>query len=243
MEENRKYLNKKEMEELLPDYLFGRLPSDEAEQFEESLPLYPDIQKELADARAVFDRVDKIDFSSVIENRAKNISYKVNEKLGKDKYGVKIFGFSPRLIAPVLGLVAVIVVLIFTADNNPFNPNPATLNYDKKKLSLLTPKDAIIIIGTDSTITSDELAELTSDQISSFRHELETTLAEDENSQVSDIFNDIWLESFGNLLNGNASDLDKLSGIGTDGSELLEYLDENDFQELIKVIQNEKFPS
>jgi hypothetical protein len=243
MEEKNKYFDRNKMEEMLPDYLFGRLPSDEVKIFEDSLPLFPDIQRELSDARAVFERVDKLDFGSVIENRSRNISYKVNQKLGKDKYGNKVFGFSPRLIAPVIGLIAIVVVLVITADKNPFQSQSVSLKDNKTQLKILTPKDAILIIGTDSSLTSEELTELTTDQISAFRHEVETVMDDGSNSGISDILHDIWLESFESLINNNTYNIDKLSGIGSDGADLLEYLDENDFQELIKEIQNEKFPS
>lgn len=74
-------LDRIQMEQMLPDYLFGRLQEKETSLFEANIDRFPDLKKELSEAKSVFEAADLMSFNSIIESGSSDISYKVNKRL------------------------------------------------------------------------------------------------------------------------------------------------------------------
>lgn len=150
-ETHNNYLSYREMQELLPDYAFGRISDEDKIKFETTLPLYPDLEQEIKDVRAVFSRVEKMDFNAKVSSHTRNLSVKVNDRLAK-----KTKRKSPvRRLVPVFGmLVAAIVILNIWGgkeENSPIAENQSEpLYFDN-----LIDKEAETLIL--SSIDEDEL--------------------------------------------------------------------------------------
>lgn len=78
-----KNITEKQMQELLPDYLFGRLGEDEAQVFRENLPNFPQIEKELFDAQKVFNKVNEIDIDRIFGKPSINLSKNLDNSFKK----------------------------------------------------------------------------------------------------------------------------------------------------------------
>lgn len=101
--------DKRQMEELLPDYLFGKLGEEEANNFRANLPKYPDIEEELAAAQKVFARLENMDMSKVFDKKAVNLSVNVHNKLNKKELKAKKRSLLSYAI-PVAALIAFMMV-------------------------------------------------------------------------------------------------------------------------------------
>jgi hypothetical protein len=72
-----KELTYKEMQEWLPDYVFGRLHDEDRITFEQFLPQYPDLVDEIKQVNAVFHRIEAMELDKKIDYRTRNLSIKV----------------------------------------------------------------------------------------------------------------------------------------------------------------------
>ncbi len=110
----KKEFSRKEMEELLPDYLFGRLSAEESKRFERSLPQYPDLESEIEEVRKIFRLAEKIDFNRLVEKKTKNIEERVLSKLNNRRQPLSIFALKPIQVAvAALGIILLVVSLKF----------------------------------------------------------------------------------------------------------------------------------
>lgn len=67
-------MTRKQLEQLLPDYCFGRLSLEETEAVEQALLHYPDLQAEAELLRAVFSRLESMDYMRQLEHRSSILS-------------------------------------------------------------------------------------------------------------------------------------------------------------------------
>jgi len=104
-------MTRKEMEELLPDFAFGRLDNETAEVYAKHLEEYPDLQKEIAEIQKVFSRVEKMDFDSILERRTRNLSVKVNNRRTVRKPILSGNAFLIRFGIPAAVVMAVMIAL------------------------------------------------------------------------------------------------------------------------------------
>ncbi|MFN3270826.1 MAG: hypothetical protein ACK42G_09575, partial [Candidatus Kapaibacteriota bacterium] len=77
----QKIYNRKEMEERMPDFIFGRLNPEEKETFERSLSNYPDLQREVQEVREVFHKLDDLDLDAFLDRKTRNIPVRVSARL------------------------------------------------------------------------------------------------------------------------------------------------------------------
>ncbi len=70
-----------EMQERLPDYIFGNLEHTQKVIFEKSLPAFPEIQKEIDEVKSVFAKLDKIDYDKVLFDKTKDLPTRVARKM------------------------------------------------------------------------------------------------------------------------------------------------------------------
>lgn len=112
-----------QMLERLPDYIFGRLPSDEVEVFEHSLLNYPNIVKEIENVRKVFTKLDKMSIDRYVSRKTKNIPTKVRAKIS---YKQKSLGFlvipTFRIAVGAIGIIIIALSLFWTKNLHLFSP-------------------------------------------------------------------------------------------------------------------------
>jgi hypothetical protein len=131
-------MNRNEMEELLPDYAFGRLEKEAAEVYTKHLEEYPDLQKEIADIQEVFSRVEKMDFDSILERRTRNLSVKVNNRRTIRKPLLSGNAFLIRFGIPAVVVMAIMIALFngtgeknYTDETKTFSQKlNSALNFD-----------------------------------------------------------------------------------------------------------------
>jgi hypothetical protein len=131
-------MNRNEMEELLPDYAFGRLEKEATEVYAKHLEEYPDLQKEIADIQEVFSRVEKMDFDSILERRTRNLSVKVNNRRTIRKPLLSGNAFLIRFGIPAVVVMAIMIALFngtgeknYTDETKTFSQKlNSALNFD-----------------------------------------------------------------------------------------------------------------
>ncbi len=145
-------LTRKQTEEMLPDYAFGRLSEEDSRLFKQSIHEYPDLVQELNDIKAVFSKVEKMDFNSILENRARNLSVRVQQR--RSANSSKNYSFSRifRFAIPTVGL-AVMAFIFFTSDN-PFFRSQIDSSAFGEQLQVVHSSDAVSLMSEDmNTIT------------------------------------------------------------------------------------------
>lgn len=74
-------LSHKEVEAMLPDYLFNRLTEQEKSDFEVAILHYPDIEKELEEGKELFARIEQIDYKQVLNDKTQYLPDRVVARL------------------------------------------------------------------------------------------------------------------------------------------------------------------
>ena len=149
-------LTYREMEEFLPDYVFGRISTEDKIKFEEQLPQYPDLQDEIKQVKAVFHKIENMNFDKVIFRRTRNLSVKVNDRLENKKARRGKFSLVNRYLVPTFGL-ALILLLIFTS-KDLFKFDKSGLNNiesnSANELQILKNTDALALGDLPATLDS-----------------------------------------------------------------------------------------
>ncbi len=109
---NNAHYTREEVEGMLPDYVFGRLTDAETRIFEETIEFFPELRSEIDDARALFEKIENMDFPAEIDQRTRNLSVKVNERLQRETDRPTAISWIRRL-APVMVLSTVILVFYY----------------------------------------------------------------------------------------------------------------------------------
>ena len=228
-----------EMQELIPDYVFGKISSSDREIFERTLPDYEDLQNEIEEIRSAFNKVEEIDPASRIEQRAKNISVKVQQRLEYEK-DLKLPGFA-KLFAPVLTVAAVVYILFFMEFGTD-NKDIAVLDEPVEEFILINESEALSLI--EDSVSSENIAEVSGS--------LETDLNEDMSmagfvdlddlieievdslykEYVLDFIADIDWDDLGELINSNFFP-------ETLSEEDFEMIEEDELINILKAIENE----
>lgn len=121
---NEKIFKREEMEERMPDFIFGRLDPKEKELFEQSLPNYPDLEKEVTEVREVFRKLNNLDIDNYLDRKTRNIPVKVSAKIQQKRNPLNIFA-RPGFVSLAAGIgIVLIVVSIFLSKINKNEPLP-----------------------------------------------------------------------------------------------------------------------
>ncbi len=118
--------NKLELEQLLPDYVFGRLNSDEKIEFEKYVIDYPELLKEIEDVKSVFNKVEKMDFDKILDTKTRNLSVKVNNRLQYQKTKSNNV-FLYKYAIPVAFVIAIMIIFV-----QSFNTKQKNINEEAK---------------------------------------------------------------------------------------------------------------
>jgi len=132
-------LDYKSMQELLPDYVFKRLSEEDILKFEQSLPNFPDLQYEIAEVRAVFYKVERMNFDDNIEYKTRNMSVKVINRINSRKSLESVNRRILKFLVPTLTLA---VAAYFFIDSNLFkSDNEFKILQDKDKETIASIYD------------------------------------------------------------------------------------------------------
>lgn len=224
-----KNYNRKELEELLPDYVFGRLNSEEKELFEKLIQNYPDLIQEVENVRNVFARLQCMDIDSLLDKKTRNIPFKVSQRFLERKNPLN-FLTKPVFVSIVagFGILLLIVSIIFTRTKKDMIAIHKTTerNSVAEKVSPIFPQLDDI----------DNLALLDDDKLS------DSSQLHSEYLPSDALFSEI--DYIENIVNANLVDLisDKDMFFTFPFNENLfnnlEKLDENDFQQLMEELNN-----
>lgn len=208
--------DKKKMEEILPDYLFGNCSTEDKELFEVHIDLFPELKRELVDAQMVFAKVEEIDINAKMERESRNISVGVQDKLENNRGSE--FRFIPRVVMPSLALFAVAYLLFF----NSFSFFESSTEGSNDMFSGID-FDELNVDDLAGEIPGESLSNLVVNNYS-FDYSYLSEVSQDYNYD---------LEYIGDEINLNYYEI----------NSLIEYLDEEDFQEILKEMDNAKLSS
>lgn len=231
----------KEMQELLPDYAFNRISEEERHVFERTLTDYLDIQKEVEDVRAVFHKVERMNFNDKYKQKTRNLSVKVQTRMNKESLISPYFKIA-RYLVPIGGLM-VLAIIIF--GDGIFSRNQEEkvdfTNKNTKPLFEIHPRTANLIM--DNGLSDSEFIELTNSIKMSMPHNYIAGVADDyfaEDVSISDIINDILIE----MIDSNKSIPNFAYNTAYSSiTDFLEIMSEDEFQILLKEIEDEEFIS
>lgn len=138
---NNSKLSLKQMEEFLPDYVFERISEDDKFNFEQCLPNYPEIQNEIIEVRAVFQKMEMMDIEKPIRDKSRNLSVKVNQKLAKNKeYGYK-GSFNLKILMPLMAMLVASAMFLYNGKSD----NQISNAVQKPDIKILSNNDIIAI--------------------------------------------------------------------------------------------------
>lgn len=142
-------LTKSELEQLLPDYAFGKSSEDEIRLIELSLPHYPDLQQELTDIHSAFARIDTTELNTQLEQRTRNLSLKVHQRMQAKTYLFsRSFWYQTAL--PAVALLLGAVTFQYYTQNN--SPSANTITSTDSCIEIIRPTDAQLIMNEDVSI-------------------------------------------------------------------------------------------
>lgn len=154
-------LSEKQMQELLPDYVLGKITPEEKSDFESNLEKYPNIKIEVDEAGKVFNAFESFDFNDMMKQKSKNISVKVQQKRRKKADATNGFVFMSRVIFPSL---AVLFLAYLTFFENIFETKSVSIPNEIEVVSknLINDSDFDIIFedveGSDLSLNVSETA-------------------------------------------------------------------------------------
>lgn len=106
----KEFFSYEQMQERLPDYIFGRLPSNEKEIFEHSLPNYTDLVNEIENVRKVFAKLDNMNIDRNVSRKTRNIPSKVRAKIQYKQKSLRFFGLPTFRIA--VGAIGIVIIAL-----------------------------------------------------------------------------------------------------------------------------------
>lgn len=242
--ENSKFTYK-EMQDNLPDYLFGRISVSDKIKFESTLPDFPDIKKEIADVEEVFQKFEKTDINRTLAQKSRNISVKVNKRLTTSTQRQSKFRFFFRFAMPTIAVV--FLAFFIMGDKNPFSD----FGFDKKQSILITQSD-----NEDKEFFTDLERELILEKVVeeeiTEKESINTNLIIEEemiadlieiSSDLEEIYNEEMLKQILNETDVLIDYLDTHSYTHKDFIYSIDNMDEEDFQFLIEELSDDKILS
>lgn len=226
-----KFYNRNEMEERLPDYIFGRLPKDEVEIFEFSLMKYPDLVQEIEDVRKVFSKLERANIDAFLDKKTRNIPFKVTQKLQQKKNPLNIFA-KPAFATIVAGFAVILIAIsIFVTNKRSIEKN----GIDQGNQSIqVSATDFPQLDSLDELAQNEQfLLDKTTDLSYAFVYESGSTY-----EPFNDLLDNIVKDQMVDLLDNGTKATSSLFDYGFYNH--LEKLDENDFQQIIEELKDVK---
>ncbi|MBS3999814.1 MAG: hypothetical protein KGZ71_04970 [Desulfobulbaceae bacterium] len=216
-------MTKKQLEESLPDYLFGAMEEHEKYAFEQAIVQYPDLVQELNEAKALFDRIDKTDFDNAVSTQTRNMSVKVNRKLSANHKHLKRFNLLTRFVIPAAAVVVIMFYTLFVANDS----NDITIEMKNQSLTSNYDLDEIAVILSESE--SEDVDEIT----------MNTSFNQINFPDVySDIIEEMYYEEMYNYIDQITNYVGSNFSYNINLYSNLETYEEEDFQDILKELEN-----
>jgi hypothetical protein len=221
----------KELQGMMPDYIFDNLTSEQKHYFEENYTNFPDLIEEVNEARGVFDRFDKMEFDRKIAAKTRNLSVKVNQRRQLEMTErQKRTRFFMRYLAPSMSL-AIVAFLMFTPMGKKFMmPNVAKIDSIATEQHLTEPIEFVQY--------SDLLAISDSGNLEPFYEAVteSETIVENEDESLTEYLENAFAAAIAETnTNVLLNSVGNYSAIEDD----LSMLSENEFQSIIEDLENE----
>ena len=111
-----------ELKNMLPDYCFGKLSAEQTKAFEENINDFPELLDEVSKIKSSFENIDKELYKNTIDERTRNLSVKVNERISNQKLAGKYKYI--KYLAPALSAV-VLFFVVFKPFSSEVTETPA----------------------------------------------------------------------------------------------------------------------
>ncbi len=232
---NNSKLSLKQMQELLPDYVFDRINEDDKLVFEQSLPSYPEIQNEIIEVRTVFKKMEMMDIEKPMRDKSRNLSVKVNQKLAQNKKYVYKSNLSIKILMPLMAMLVAGTMFLYYGKSD----NQISNAVQQPDIKILSNNDIIAISNDiDESQLIDETAKILHKSYPADYSDLsdyDDEINELENTAIINIAikDKISLKKY--LSKYNFSDPSLIKDLND--------LDEEDFQLLYKALKNEDINS
>jgi hypothetical protein len=241
MPENMKHneLTYKQMQEMLPDYVFGRVTLSEAKAFEDNLDQYPDLREEVANVKKVFVEVEKMDLNKKISQKTRNLSIKVKNQINneKSKHRKPLLGIG--YVLPIIGIIVagVIFYIYFQSLNYTSEMDQ---NYAKKTFEMVKPQELIITLPEETTSDQEYIEIASNIGINSEGISIDDLIIDEDefNDSLDDYMSELLLAEL------NEDDyMEIMNDYNTTQEMYIPYdeIDEDIFQLILKDIENEEF--
>ncbi len=224
----KRNLTRKEIEELLPDYIFGRLSAEECEIVESNLPNFPDLVEEIEDVRKVFSRLDKMDVERLVERKTRNIPVKVNSQLAKQKSPLYFFS-KKGFITAVAGVGVIIIALSLFFSKAPKNvdkSNSITMENRNAPLISLDIPDTLLL---DNFVSKEIFSPIPNENFYPLDENTIETISEVVDDEIIGLLDKA---TFSKISFGNTVELELINN--------LDKIEENDFQQILKELKDVK---
>ncbi len=216
-------MTRKQVEEALPDYLFGALNDSEKIDFEQSIVQYPDLVQELNEAKALFDRIEKTDFDNAVSSKTRNMSVKVNRKLSANHKQLKRFQLMTRFVLPAAAVVLIMFYTLFVANDS----SDSTIEMNNQSLTSNYDLDEIAVILAESK--SEDVDDVT----------MNTSFNQINFPDVySNIIEEMYFEEMYNYIDQITHYVGSNFSYNNDLYSNFETYEEEEFQEILKELEN-----
>lgn len=236
---NRK-LQYKEMQEMLPDYVFGRISAQDKADFESNLPLYPDLNQEIRQVREVFSKVEEMDFNRILETKTRNLSVRVNDRMRKHRKP-STYSWTMKYAVPTMAVVVLIVFTYFNKNETPANrQEDIAIQSNNDAVSVanyLSKADAELIFAEG--VNLDDLQSVYSNISMANSYNDIANIAADYPKAIDNIYYEHMAEQLKGIKSSDVNsiydaDEGSMNGIFRE----LEKLDESEIQSLIEDVKN-----
>lgn len=127
MEKQHRTYDRHRLEELLPDYAFGRLSPEEAQAVEHELRSYPELVREVEELRAVFQRLEAMEYLRELERRSSILSVLVLDRW-KARGRQRPAWWKPVLTVLLPTLMLALFALWWSSPSSPPEPSVPQLS-------------------------------------------------------------------------------------------------------------------
>jgi len=228
--------NYKQMQELLPDYVFNRISEEDKFKFEQELPKYSDLQDEIKEVKSVFSKLDKMDLDKTLAYYTRNTSAKVNNRLAAKKQKVPFFNNSLKYLIPTAALFFIGYFVFFNFNKPNIDSNQID---NQPKITFLSEKDTTALF--DSSLTNEDYLEL-SLNYSTNHHSNDAIEYAIEDIASNEFFNDIILSHI--ILNIEGTEkIDYNHTYYYEFINNLNEINESTFQEILRELEDVKINS
>jgi hypothetical protein len=150
-------VNKKELENSLPDYIFGKLSDIDSKKFAESIADFPELKSELESAQKAFSDYKNINWDAHYNDRTRNLSVYVHRRLQNKKRGFSLF----KIFLPIATVSSMALAGLFILNNSNDKSINTEYRIQSKKSAVqeLTVADSKI---ASSPLVNDESAKIKS---------------------------------------------------------------------------------